>query len=89
MLSGTERTAYISVCVCVWVCVCVLFVLLTQMLEMFETDDTNMQSSGPDFVPTVLYESLRKEFEELQEKYSRAQAAAEGSSIEEPGLAHL
>ncbi|XP_031431249.1 ankyrin repeat domain-containing protein 24 [Clupea harengus] len=60
-------------------------VLKVQMLEMFETDDTNMQSSGPDFVPTVLYESLRKEFEELQEKYSRAQAAAEGSSIEEPG----
>ncbi|XP_062412450.1 ankyrin repeat domain-containing protein 24-like [Sardina pilchardus] len=60
-------------------------VLKVQMLEMFEKDDTNMESSGPDFVPTVLYESLRKEYEELQEKYSRAQAAAEASSIDEPG----
>ncbi|XP_048107467.1 ankyrin repeat domain-containing protein 24 [Alosa alosa] len=60
-------------------------VLKVQMLEMFEKDDTNMETSGPDFVPTVLYESLRKEYEELQEKYSRAQAAAEASSIDEPG----
>ncbi|KAL2090296.1 hypothetical protein ACEWY4_014984 [Coilia grayii] len=56
-------------------------VLKVQMLEMFEKDDTNMQSSSPDFVPTVVYDSLRKEFEELQEKYARAQAAVEGSSI--------
>ncbi|XP_041912353.1 ankyrin repeat domain-containing protein 24 [Alosa sapidissima] len=60
-------------------------VLKVQMLEMFEKDDTNMETSGPDFVPTVLYESLRKEYEELQEKYSCAQAAAEASSIDEPG----
>lgn len=51
------------------------------MLEMFEKDDTDIQSSGPDFVPVAQYESLTREFEELQEKYSRAQAAAEGSSI--------
>ncbi|XP_073689089.1 uveal autoantigen with coiled-coil domains and ankyrin repeats protein-like [Garra rufa] len=56
------------------------------MLEMFEKDDTDMQSSGPDFVPTAQYESLRREFEELQEKYSRAQASTEASSIaEDPG----
>lgn len=53
------------------------------MLEMFEKDDTDMQSSGPDFVPTAQYESLRKEFEELQEKYSRVQASTEASSIAE------
>ncbi|TRY62351.1 hypothetical protein DNTS_025881 [Danionella cerebrum] len=58
-------------------------VLKVQMLEMFEKDDTDMQSSGPDFVPTAQYESLRKEFEELQEKYSRAQASTEASSIAE------
>ncbi|KTF91378.1 hypothetical protein cypCar_00042434 [Cyprinus carpio] len=61
-------------------------VLKVQMLEMFEKDDTDMQSSGPDFVPTTQYESLRREFEELQEKYSRAQASTEASSIaEDPG----
>ncbi|XP_073793904.1 uncharacterized protein ankrd24 isoform X6 [Danio rerio] len=61
-------------------------VLKVQMLEMFEKDDTDMQSSGPDFVPTAQYESLRREFEELQEKYSRAQASTEASSIaEDPG----
>ncbi|ROL40778.1 Ankyrin repeat domain-containing protein 24 [Anabarilius grahami] len=60
--------------------------LVLKMLEMFEKDDTDMQSSGPDFVPTAQYESLRKEFEELQEKYSRAQASTEASSIaEDPG----
>ncbi|XP_042605488.1 ankyrin repeat domain-containing protein 24 [Cyprinus carpio] len=61
-------------------------VLKVQMLEMFEKDDTAMQSSGPDFVPTAQYESLRREFEELQEKYSRGQASTEASSIaEDPG----
>ncbi|KAG7488072.1 hypothetical protein MATL_G00029990 [Megalops atlanticus] len=58
-------------------------VLKVQMLETFEKDDTNMQSSSPDFVPTVLYDSLRKEFEELQERYSQAQAAAEAASMSE------
>lgn len=61
-------------------------VLKVQMLEMFEKDDTDMQSSGPDFVPTAQYESLRREFEELQEKFSRVQTATEASSIaEDPG----
>ncbi|XP_072556026.1 uncharacterized protein ankrd24 isoform X1 [Paramormyrops kingsleyae] len=56
-------------------------VLKVKMLETFEKDDTDMQSSGPDFVPTVLYDSLRKEFDELQERYSQAQAVAEASSV--------
>ncbi|KAI7791348.1 putative ankyrin repeat domain-containing protein 24 [Triplophysa rosa] len=61
-------------------------VLKVQMLEMFEKDDTDMQSSGPDFVPTAQYESMRKEFEELQEKFSKVQTATEASSIaEDPG----
>ncbi|XP_059425550.1 ankyrin repeat domain-containing protein 24 isoform X4 [Carassius carassius] len=61
-------------------------VLKVQMLEMFEKDDTDMQGSGPDFFPTAQYESLRREFEELQEKYSRAQASTEASSVaEDPG----
>ncbi|XP_056613801.1 LOW QUALITY PROTEIN: ankyrin repeat domain-containing protein 24 [Triplophysa dalaica] len=61
-------------------------VLKVQMLEMFEKDDTDMQSSGPDFVPTAQYESMRKEFEELQEKFSKLQTATEASSIaEDPG----
>ncbi|KPP72331.1 ankyrin repeat domain-containing protein 24-like [Scleropages formosus] len=55
--------------------------LKVEMLENFEKDDTDIQNSGPDFVPTVLYDSLRKEFEELQERYFQAQAAAEASSV--------
>ncbi|XP_051549355.1 ankyrin repeat domain-containing protein 24-like [Myxocyprinus asiaticus] len=61
-------------------------VLKVQMLEMFEKDDKDMQSSGPDFVPTAQYESLRRELEELQEKYSRSHAATEASiTAEDPG----
>ncbi|CAB1331435.1 unnamed protein product, partial [Coregonus sp. 'balchen'] len=56
-------------------------VLTVQMLEMFEKDDTDMQTSGPDFVPTALYDSIRREFEALQERYSQAQASAEASSM--------
>ena len=50
------------------------------MLEMFEKDDTDMQSSSSDFVPMAQYEGLRKEFEALQERYSQSQASAEASS---------
>ncbi|XP_030640129.1 ankyrin repeat domain-containing protein 24 [Chanos chanos] len=57
--------------------------LKVQMLEMFEKDDTDMQNPGPDFVPVELYDSLRKEFEELQERYSRVQASTEASSVAE------
>ncbi|KAM7410009.1 hypothetical protein PAMA_001467 [Pampus argenteus] len=52
-------------------------VLKVQMLEMFEKDDTDMQSSSPDFVPIAQYETIRKEFEALQERFSQAQASDE------------
>ncbi|XP_031719726.1 ankyrin repeat domain-containing protein 24 isoform X2 [Anarrhichthys ocellatus] len=57
--------------------------LKVQMLEMFEKDDTDMQSSSSDFVPIVQYEILRKEFEVLQERLSQAQASDEASSVAE------
>lgn len=53
------------------------------MLEMFEKDDTDMQTSSSDFVPIVQYETLRKEFEALQERFSQAQASDEASSVAE------
>ncbi|KAM6962423.1 uncharacterized protein ankrd24 [Aplochiton taeniatus] len=56
-------------------------VLKVQMLEMFEKDDTDMQSSSPDFVPTAQYDSLRKELEALQERHFQAQTSAESSSM--------
>lgn len=55
------------------------------MLEMFEKDDTNMQTSSSDFVPIVQYETLRKEFEALQERFSQVQASDEASSVAEEG----
>ncbi|CAL8307972.1 unnamed protein product [Lota lota] len=57
--------------------------LKVQMLEMFEKDDTDMQSSSPDFVPVVQYETLRKELESLQDRLSEAQASQEASSNSE------
>ncbi|CAL8348392.1 unnamed protein product [Gadus morhua 'NCC'] len=57
--------------------------LKVQMLEMFEKDDTDMQSSSPDFVPLVRYETLRKELESLQDRLSEAQASQEASSNSE------
>ncbi|XP_059197565.1 ankyrin repeat domain-containing protein 24 [Centropristis striata] len=57
--------------------------LKVQMLEMFEKDDTDMQTSSSDFVPIVQYETLRKEFEALQERLSQAQASDEASSVAE------
>lgn len=53
------------------------------MLEMFEKDDTDMQASSSDSVPLVQYETLRKEFEALQERFARAQACDEASSMAE------
>lgn len=53
------------------------------MLEMFEKDDTDMQTSSSDFVPLVQYETLRKEFEALQERLSQAQASDGASVLEE------
>lgn len=42
-----------------------------------------MQTSSLDFVPLVQYETLRKEFEALQERYSQAQASEDASSVAE------
>lgn len=53
------------------------------MLEMFEKDDTDMQTSNPDSIPLAQYETLRKEFEALQERLSQAQASDEASSMAE------
>ncbi|KAG7283675.1 hypothetical protein CRUP_020448 [Coryphaenoides rupestris] len=58
-------------------------VLKVQMLEMFEKDDTDMQSPSPDSVPLVQYETLRKELEALQDRLAQAQASQEASSISE------
>ncbi|XP_008293527.1 ankyrin repeat domain-containing protein 24 [Stegastes partitus] len=58
-------------------------VLKVQMLEMFEKDDTDMQTSSSDFVPIAQYETLRREFEALQERLSQAQASDEASSVAE------
>lgn len=56
---------------------------VVQMLEMFEKDDTDMQTSSTDFVPIVQYDTLRKELEALQERFSQAQASDEVSSVAE------
>lgn len=54
------------------------------MLEMFEKDDTDMQSPGADFVPVAQYETMRKEFEALQERFSQAQTfSGESGEVEE------
>ncbi|KAI5101583.1 ankyrin repeat domain-containing protein 24 isoform X3 [Silurus meridionalis] len=58
-------------------------VLKVQMLEMFEKDDTDFQGSGIDFVPVTLYDSLKKEFEKLQEQFSRVMKSS--SSAEDHG----
>ncbi|XP_077390094.1 uncharacterized protein ankrd24 isoform X2 [Festucalex cinctus] len=61
-------------------------VLKVQMLEMFEKDDTDMQSPGADFVPVAQYETIRKEFEALQECFSRGQMSnGVSGDVEERG----
>nr|XP_061790407.1 ankyrin repeat domain-containing protein 24-like [Nerophis lumbriciformis] len=55
-------------------------VLKVQMLEMFEKDDTDMQNPGADFVPIAQYETIRKEFEALQERFSEARKSSGVSS---------
>eukprot|EP00066_Takifugu_rubripes_P023867 XP_011613133.1 PREDICTED: ankyrin repeat domain-containing protein 24-like [Takifugu rubripes] len=57
--------------------------LKVQMLEMFEKDDTDMQASSSDFVPITQYETLRKEFEELQDRFSKARASDDATSVAE------
>ncbi|KAK3562084.1 hypothetical protein QTP86_027181 [Hemibagrus guttatus] len=51
-------------------------VLKVQMLEMFEKDDT-------DFVPLTVYDSLKREFEKLQQQYTNATKTS--NTAEDPG----
>lgn len=51
------------------------------MLEMFEKDDTDMQASSSDFVPIAQYETLKKEYEDLQERFSKARASDDSTSM--------
>ncbi|MGH0176463.1 UNVERIFIED_CONTAM: hypothetical protein FKN15_072374 [Acipenser sinensis] len=46
-----------------------------QMLETYENDGTEIESQ--DFIPVLLYDSLKSELDRLQERYSQAQAEAE------------
>ncbi|KAM9762679.1 uncharacterized protein ankrd24 [Menidia menidia] len=55
--------------------------LKVQMLETFEKDDTDMQAASSVSVPLVQYETLRKEFEALQDRLSQARALEEASSV--------
>uniref|UniRef100_H2MQN7 Ankyrin repeat domain 24 n=1 Tax=Oryzias latipes TaxID=8090 RepID=H2MQN7_ORYLA len=58
-------------------------VLKVQMLEMFEKDDTDMQAPSTDSVPLAQYETLRKEYEALQERLSQEQASDGDSTAAE------
>ncbi|XP_061636227.1 ankyrin repeat domain-containing protein 24 [Phyllopteryx taeniolatus] len=58
-------------------------VLKVQVLEMFEKDDTDMQSPGAGFVPIGQYETIRKEFEALQERFTQARMSNGASGEEE------
>ncbi|XP_061740002.1 ankyrin repeat domain-containing protein 24 [Nerophis ophidion] len=58
-------------------------VLKVQVLEMFEKDDTDMQNPGPEFVPLVQYEEVRKELEALQERLTQAQTSNRASNVPE------
>lgn len=51
------------------------------MLEMFEKDDTDMQAASSDSVPIAQYETLRREYEELRGRFSKAQALDDAASM--------
>lgn len=53
------------------------------MLEMFEKDDTDFHDSGLDVVPVTLYDALKREFEKLQEQFTRA--TKRSNAAEDPG----
>lgn len=58
---------------------------LEQVLENYEKDESNADASG-DFVPVLLYDSLRSEFDRLKEQHAEAQAALkalEGTGTDE------
>ncbi|KAG2463769.1 ANR24 protein, partial [Polypterus senegalus] len=55
-----------------------------KMLETYEKDDTNMEmSSGEDFIPVTLYDSLKQEMDQLQDLYKQAQC--EVTALQELG----
>uniref|UniRef100_A0A3P9HSI1 Ankyrin repeat domain 24 n=1 Tax=Oryzias latipes TaxID=8090 RepID=A0A3P9HSI1_ORYLA len=64
-------------------------VLKVQMLEMFEKDDTDMQAPSTDSVPLAQYETLRKEYEALQERLSQEQASDGDSTAAEEKLRRM
>ncbi|XP_030075137.1 ankyrin repeat domain-containing protein 24 isoform X3 [Microcaecilia unicolor] len=45
-----------------------------QILENYEKDDVDMEASA-DFIPIILYDSLKTEFDRLKEQYLEAQTA--------------
>nr|XP_056699962.1 ankyrin repeat domain-containing protein 24 [Euleptes europaea] len=47
-----------------------------QILENYERDESDADASG-DFIPVILYDSLRSEFDRLKEQHAKAQAALE------------
>nr|XP_014345750.1 PREDICTED: ankyrin repeat domain-containing protein 24 [Latimeria chalumnae] len=49
------------------------------MLETYEKDDTEViTAASQDFIPVILYDSMKTEFDRLKEQYSKAQAELEG-----------
>ncbi|KAF6726419.1 Ankyrin repeat domain-containing protein 24 [Oryzias melastigma] len=61
--------------------------LVLKMLEMFEKDDTDMQATSTDSVPLAQYQTLRKEYEVLQERLAQEQASdGDSTAAEEPKL---
>ncbi|XP_061457015.1 ankyrin repeat domain-containing protein 24 [Rhineura floridana] len=56
-----------------------------QVLENFEKDECDADASG-DFIPIILYDSLRSEFDRLKEQHAKAQEALkalEGAGADE------
>uniref|UniRef100_A0A6I8NKJ8 Ankyrin repeat domain 24 n=1 Tax=Ornithorhynchus anatinus TaxID=9258 RepID=A0A6I8NKJ8_ORNAN len=55
-----------------------------QVLENYEKDDTDVDPSA-DFIPVILYDSLRAEFEQLRERHAEARQALERQALERRG----
>nr|XP_009675805.1 PREDICTED: ankyrin repeat domain-containing protein 24 [Struthio camelus australis] len=55
-----------------------------QILENYERDESDLATSG-DFVPVSLYDSLKRELEQLKEQHAEAQAALQALQGGRPG----
>ncbi|XP_068776259.1 ankyrin repeat domain-containing protein 24 isoform X2 [Struthio camelus] len=55
-----------------------------QILENYERDESDLATSG-DFVPVSLYDSLKRELEQLKERHAEAQAALQALQGGRPG----